>query len=226
VAEKTPAKTEDDILFKEIDDELRQDQAHKLWRAYGKYVIGATLALVIGVAGYQGWNKYQLSARLADSKKFAAATELVEAKKFDAAFKAFAALSDSGGQGYQLLARFNQARLLADKGEAGNAATAYRVLADDPGVAPLYRGLATVLGALQELNIAGTDWAALEKRLQPLIADSSPWRYSAREVSGLLAKRSGDIDKAKKLFSGLAGDRKAPRGIRNRAQEMVSILGK
>ncbi len=226
MAEKTPEKTEDDFLFEEIDDELRQDRAHKLWRAYGQYVVGAALALVIGVAGYQGWQKYQLSTRLADSRKFAAATGLAEAKKFDAAFKAFAELSDSGVKGYQLLARFNQARLLAETGEAGSAATAYNVLADDPDVSPLYRGLAVVLGALQELNVAGTDGAALEKRLEPLMADSSPWRFSARELAALLAKRSGDTAKAKKLFSGLADDRIAPQGIRNRAREMLSILGK
>jgi hypothetical protein len=226
IPEKTPKKTQDDILFDEIDDELRQDRAHKLWRAYGHYAVGAVLAIVISVAGYQGWQKYQLSSRLADGAKFAAAAGLADADKFDAAFKAFAELSDSGGEGYQLLARFNQARLLADRGEAGNAAIAYRVLADDPDVEPLYRGLAVVLGALQELNDAGTDWAALEKRLEPLMADSSPWRFSARELAGLLAKRSGDTTKAKKLFSGLAEDRIAPQGIRNRAREMLSILGK
>ncbi len=223
--EKTPEKTQDDILFEEIADELRQDRAHKLWRAYGHYVVGAALALVISVAGYKGWQTYQLSTRLADGGKFAAATELAETNKFDAAFKAFAELSDSGGEGYQILARFNQARLLAGTGEAGGAAIAYRVLADDPGVTPLYRGLAVVLGALQELNVAGTDWAALEKRLEPLMADTSPWRFSARELAGLLAKRSGDRAKAKKLFSGLVDDRMAPQGIRNRAREMLSILG-
>ena len=123
-------------------------------------------------------------------------------------------------------ARFNQARLLAEKGEAGTAATAYLGLADDPDVTPIYRGLAVVLGTLQELNVAGTDRAALEKRLEPLIADSSPWRFSARELTGLLAKQSGNMAKAKKLFSGLADDRMAPQGIRNRAREMLSILGK
>ncbi len=226
MAEKPPAKTEDDILFDEIDDELRQDNAHKLWQAYGHYVVVAAMALVIGVAGLKGWQAYQLSSRIADGGTFAAATELAEDKNFDAAFKAFAGLSDSGGKGYRLLARFTQARLLADQGEAGDAAIAYRVLADDPDVEPLYRGLAVVLGALQELNIAGTDGAALEKRLEPLMADSSPWRFSAGELTGLLAKRSGDTAKAKKLFAGLAADPRAPQGIRNRAREMLSILGK
>ena len=68
--------------------------------------------------------------------------------------------------------------------------------------------------------------AALEKRLEPLMAGTSPWRFSARELAGLLAKRSGDTAKAKKLFSGLADDRRGPQGIRNRAREMLSILGK
>ena len=45
-------RTDDAILFEEIDDELRQDQANKLWQAYGKYIVALCIAIILSVGGY------------------------------------------------------------------------------------------------------------------------------------------------------------------------------
>ena len=219
-------KTEDDILFQEIDDELRQDRAQQLWKAYGKYAITAVVVLVASVAGYQGWRNYDLSTRLAAGERFSAAMELAANEKIDEAFKAFADIATDGNKGYQLLARFSQARLLAQNGNSRDASLAYRVLADDVSIDTLYRELAVVLSAYEDLNTPGTDIAALKERLLPLMAKTNPWRFSAKEITGLLFRRSGDKTKARELFSALAEDRNTPQGVRTRALEMLSILGK
>jgi hypothetical protein len=44
-------------LFQEIDDELRQDKASKLWRIYGKYVITAAVIVIVLVAAYRFWEQ-------------------------------------------------------------------------------------------------------------------------------------------------------------------------
>ena len=36
-------------IFDEIDEELKKDRAQLLWAQYGKYVIGACLAVVLAV---------------------------------------------------------------------------------------------------------------------------------------------------------------------------------
>ena len=38
-------------LFREIEEELRQERFEKLWRSYGRYVIGAAVAVVVAVGG-------------------------------------------------------------------------------------------------------------------------------------------------------------------------------
>jgi hypothetical protein len=80
-----------------------------------------------------------------------------------------------------------------------------------------------VLGALHEIDTV--DREALVQRVAPLAADDNPWRYSAREILAVLARRGGDMGKARELYSGLANDVAAPSGIRSRAQEMLAILG-
>ncbi len=218
-------KTEDDLLFREIDEELRQDAFQKLWQAYGKYVFTGAVVLVLGVAGFKGWQSYDISAREALGARFQSAADLVTAGNTDEALKTFSEIANDGG-GYQMLARFNQARIYARQGDSAGAAAAYRALAGDGAIDSLYRDVAVILGAYQELNDPGADLPGLAKRLEALRAETSPWRYSAREISGLLARRSGNRAQAKELFQGLANDPRAPQGVRARAQEMLSIIGK
>ncbi|MCH7936133.1 MAG: tetratricopeptide repeat protein [Proteobacteria bacterium] len=218
-------KTEDDILFREIDEELRQDAFQRLWKAYGKYVFTGAVVLVLGVAGFKGWQSYDISAREALGARFQSAADLVTAGNTDEALKTFSEIANDGG-GYQMLARFNQARIYARQGDSAGAAAAYRALAGDGAIDSLYRDVAVILGAYQELNDPGADLPGLAKRLEALRAETSPWRYSAREISGLLARRSGNRAQAKELFQGLANDPRAPQGVRARAQEMLSIIGK
>ncbi len=223
---KKPEKTEEDLFIQEVDEDLRQDQAHQLWQNYGKYAVALAALLIVGVAGFKGWQSYDISNRQAATARFSQAMKIDPAKEPDAALKAFQDIAADGKAGYPLLARFQQAKLLAKAGNAQGAADAYRALSGDESIDKIYRNLATILGSLQELNIPGPDLGALEKRIQPLAADDSSWRFSAREISGIIANQTGDKDKARKLFSALAEDRTAPQGVRARAQEMLSILGK
>ena len=219
-------RTEDDILFEEIDDELRKDHANKLWQAYGQYVIALCVAIVVGVGGFKGWQHYDLTSRQAAGEQFAAAMTLAADNKTEDSFNALSDLAADGTEGYKVLARFSQARLMAQNNDSNGAAETYRSLAEDSSLDSLYRDMAVILGALDELNVPGTDWAGLEQRLAPLSADTSPWRFSAREISALIAQKTGANTKARDLFKGLSSDRNSPEGVRARAQEMLSILGK
>ena len=209
-----------DSLFREIEEDLRQEHWAKLWKRYGNYFVGAVLAVVLSVAGYQGWRAYDIATRQSDGERFAAALALAGDKQTQAAAEAFAGLAADATAGYALLARFQEAALLAERGEP---AAAYADLAQDPGVDAVYRDLAVILGAFHEMNGPGA--GDLSARLAPLTADGNPWRHSAKELTAVLAARAGDRTKARALFTALAADATAPQGIRARAGEMLAILG-
>ena len=105
---------------------------------------------------------------------------------------------------------------------ASAAAQAYQKISSDTDVDPLFRGLATVLSVLHDLDTG--DAGQLTVRLAPLLQTSSPWRHSAKELTALLAQKSGDIKRARALFRELTDDGSAPPGIRARAAEMSAIL--
>ena len=212
-------------IFREIEEELRQDKITEAWKAYGHYFIGVMVAIVIGVAGHQGWRSYDLSTRAEDGAKFAAASRLIETGP-EGAIAAFNELAESAGSGYSLLARFQAAGLSAKDGDASGAAAAYLALANDSSIEKTYQDLAIVLGALQELNFDSSGKGQLISKLSQVVAIDNPWRFTAREITALSTYQSGDIAKAKELFGALAADNLAPAGMRSRAEEMLAVTGK
>jgi hypothetical protein len=138
-----------------------------------------------------------------------------------AALAELQSLAEGAGDGYPLLARFQEAALLAGSGDQQAAITIYRELATEADD-PMYRDLAVVLGAQHQLASASSsvDRVELERTLQPITSDDNPWRYSAREIMGVLALQAGDNAKAAEIFSALANDLRAPQGMRARAAEL------
>ena len=213
----------DDPLLKEIDEELRQEKYLELWHKYGTFIIAGVVTLIATVGGYQAWHSYMEEARQTAGEQFERAIELVQSGKRNDAVSAFAKLAEEGPSGYALLAKFEQAAILGREGNAASAAAIYRTIANDDSYNETYRDLATLLGTLQEMN--SSDPVALIQRLAPLTAAGNPWRYTARELTGILAYRKGDIDQARSLFTALSNDNLAPPGVRERSAAMMGILG-
>lgn len=212
-------------IFREIDEELRHDRFDKLWRKYGRYLIGAAVAVVLAVAAVKGWQQYRTSERLADGARFAAAKANLRDGKTADAEALMAALARDSGTSYGTLARFHEAALKADAGDAATAVRIYDALAADSGIGDPLRELAVILSALHALDAPAADVAVLPGRLQPLIRAGGPWRHSALEILALLAQEAGDTDKAREHYRRIADDPEAPQNIRGRAAQMLAILG-
>ena len=216
------ADSTDDPLLREIDEELRQEKYLEIWRKYGAYIVAVVVIIVGTVAGYQGWRSYAASLNRGAGEQFNRALELAQSNQTDSAVQAFAKLAQEGPAGYALLARFEQASLQSRKGDKAGAALLYRAIADDRSIDAIYRDLSTLLAVHEEMDSA--DPTTLIQRLALLTGPSNPWRFSAREVTGMLAFRKGDRDQAQNLFSTLANDPAAPQGVRQRSAAMLGVL--
>lgn len=216
------AEPTQDGFFREIEEELREENLKKLWQTYGTSAIAAAVFLVMAVAGYQGWRHYDVTSRMDDGKRFAAANVLAKDGKTEDARQAFISLSQDGRAGYALLARFQEANLASRRGNLAEAAQAFGRISADTEVDPLYRDLATVLAIMHEMD--NGDPAALETRLAPLMANTNPWRHSARELTAVLALSTGNTGKARETLVLLTEDPRTPGGIRGRAGELLAAL--
>lgn len=206
-------------LFKEIDEELRQDKLTLLWKKYGNLFIAAIVAVILAVAGYEGWKAYDVSQRQEVSNQYAAALDLARQNNFDEAQAAFEKLASEQSGGYATLSRLQKAALLAQEGKTQEAADVYFLIAQNGEVEQVFRDMALILGALNGLD--SMDPADISRRLQPLIGGTNPWRHSAMELQAFAEAKAGNTDKALELMKSLTEDAGTPPGMRQRAGEFA-----
>ena len=220
MADKDPGQ---DSLFREINEELRQEQFSKLWAKYGNFAIALAVVAVAGVAGYQYWQSRDLAARADQSAQFTSALRATMENRSAEATQTFTKLAETGSDGYALISKFDLAAIKSRDGNKAEAAAAYLAIANNKDATPELRDLALLLSVLQEID--NGDPKALTDRMAPLVASANPWRFNAKEFTAYLAQRMGENERAGQLFRELADDATAPQGIRARAAEMSAVLG-
>ncbi len=212
-----------ELLIREVDEELKQEEFLKLWKRYGNIIIGGAVAIVLGVAGWQGWQGWQAKQREQAGMRFTTALQTLAQGKADDFTRELGGIAQDGTTGYKLLAALKLAQMKEEAGDSAAAILQYDAVAAQSGIPASYRDLARLKSAY--LKVATGDYASLEKAVGDLGAESNPWRHSAREILALAALKGGDTAKAKTLLAKVADDASAPQGLRARATEMLAALG-
>lgn len=209
----------DESLFREVDEEVRQEQFKKLWARYGNFVIGIGVLVILGVAGVEGWRYWQTKQSEAAGDSFFAAAELASAGKADEAVKQFETI---GQTGFADLAKLRAAAELAASGKAEEAVKLYDALAANAAVDQTLRDLARVRAAAVLSSTAS--FADIESRLKGFDTADNPWRHMAREIMASVQFRLKDYQGADKQVQAMLGDATTPPALRQRAQTMAQIL--
>ena len=211
-----------DTMAREIEEELRRERLLQLWDKYGTYVLGAAVAIVVGVLGYQYFESRRAAAAEAASIQYIVALRDFAYSKPAEAQKSLENLLVTAPSGYVALARL---RLAASEQSAGNlaeAVAAYDDVAKDSSVDSILADYARLQAAMLKLDTAS--FTDVKNRLTPLAGDRNPWRHSAREFLGMAAYKAGRQAEARNYFQRLVADRSTPPGIVERARIMISML--
>ncbi|BCH34221.1 membrane protein [Mesorhizobium sp. L-8-10] len=211
-----------DSFFREVNEEIRQDQAKALWDRYGAFVIGLAVAIVLGTAAFVGYEYWTGTQASRSGDEFAKALALANEGKDDDALAAFAALEKEGYGAYPVLARMRAATVLVDKGDTAGAVSAFDAIANDNSVMASLRDIARLRAGM--VLVDNGSYADVAKRVEQLATDANPFRHSARELLGLSAWKEGRAADALKLFEQIVADGEAPRGTRERAALLVELI--
>lgn len=213
-------------LIREINEELREDRMKAIWSRYRVLIIGAAVALVVGVAGFEGWKAYTSNQRDEASETLTSADALVETDALQAT-DIYRRLGESGPEGFATLARLRAAALLTDSGDHTAARAQYEQIRTQ-ATSPIYGDLAALLEAQSLLIDPATadpeSLDAAQALLTPLLTGANPWWHSARELEAVIALRNGDREKARETFASLMGSASTPAGVRMRATAMHAQL--
>ena len=212
----------DDSFFREVNEELRQDQAKALWDRYGPAFLGLAVLVVLATAGFVGWQYWTASKANRSGDDFAAALTLANSGKNDEALAALDQLEKDGYGAYPLLARMRAATALQAKGDAAGAVKEFDEVSNDSSIPDSLRDMARLRAAL--ILVDTGSYEDVSKRVEALTADTNTLRHSAREALALSAWKAGKAKDALALFEQIGGDEAAPRNVRQRAKLMSELI--
>lgn len=212
----------DDSLLREVEEEIRREKFAKLWDQYGLAAIGLAGLLVAGVLGFQWWQGKTLEKAQTYGAKYQSALTLAQQGKAAEAEKSFSEIAANGPKGYAVLARLKLAGAKVKAGKNAEAIKLYESIVNDGGADELLAGYARLQAASLRAGIA--DWTEMQNRLNDLTKASSPWRYSAKELLGIAARRAGKLAEARNYFGQLIADPLVPRSIQARVKILMALV--
>ena len=130
----------DDLIFREVDEDLRHEQLHAFWKRFGPYILGGAALIIVGVAGYKGWTAYSASQAASSGARYEEALRDVNGGKEGDALKALGELAQTGSGDYPDLARLTAAAAKSRTGDVDGALADYDALAAN-AADPLMRDL-------------------------------------------------------------------------------------
>jgi hypothetical protein len=212
----------DDSFFREVNEEMRQDQARALWDRYGPAALALAVLVVLGTAAFVAYEYWTETRANRSGDAFSQALVLANEGKNDEALGALDKLEVEGYGAYPLLARMRAATVLAAKGDFAGAVASFDAVAADTSIPSAIRDMANLRAAF--ILVDSGSYADVSARAEALTNDTNTLRHSAREALGLSAWKEGRSLDALKLFEQIASDDGAPRNARERATLLAELI--
>ncbi len=212
----------DESIFREVDEELRRERLREYWNKYGLYVVGTALAIVVCVGGYKLYQYWSAQRAASAGETYMRALTLDEEGKHDGAIRLYRQLAENGPKGYRILSRLRMASSEAADGKTDEAVRTLDALAAESSGDRLFEDFARIQAAM--LRVDKADYSEMQKRLGPMTAAGNSWRHSARELLGLSAYRTGNMEEAEKRYNEVLADQAVPQNLRRRAEMMLALI--
>lgn len=212
-----------EAFLREVDEELRKDQALHVWQNYGRWIIAAVAAGLIAFGGWLYWQSHSDGRRGEEGEKLKAAVKALSESKGQEAEAPLKELAGSSSSGFSAAARFAQADALLAKNDLKGGAAILAAIAADSGVPQEFRDLALIRQTAAEYDSLKPEQVVA--RLGSLAVKDSPWFGSAGEMVAIAQLRMGKRAEAGKLYGDISKTDGVPRAIRTRALQMAGVLG-
>lgn len=214
---------EDEILMREIDEAVRQDDTLQFFQKYGTALGSAVALILVGMFGYWWWDSTSEAALEAQSETVVSALDSVEAGDFPGADEKVADLVDDGSVGARTVSRFLQAGAALEQGENAKAVELYAAIAADTEAPQTLRDLALIREV--STNFDDRDPQDVITKLEALAVPGHAYFGSAGELVAIAHLEAGNREEAGALFSAISQDEEMPQTLRNRTRQMAGLLG-
>ena len=212
-----------DTFLREVDENLRRDQFQDFFKKNGTWIALAVVVFLGAVGGWIYWQEYQKKQSAEQSEKLHAILTDISTNRRQTVPQRLADLEKSHSDVVRASAALTGAALALEQNNRSAAIAKYRELANDRGLAQVYRDVATIRGTTLEFDTLKAE--EVVSRLEPLAKAGNPWFGSAGELTALAYLKQGKKAEAGKLFAAIAADQQVPSSIRARAVQIAGTLG-
>jgi hypothetical protein len=217
-----PGETSESFI-REVDENLRRDQAQKVFKRFGILIVGGALLLLAAVGGWLFWKNQQAEKAAVQSEQFTAILGDIGAGKTGADVdRRLDALATEGNGSLSGSARLTRAALALQKSDRATAIAQYRSVMEDDDVPQTVRDTATL--RLTQLEFDSLQPQQVIDRLAPLAVKESAWYGSAGELTALAMLKANRRSDAAAILNGVAASKDVPASLRARAEQLAAGL--
>ena len=204
-------------IFQEIDEDLRQDKAARLWKAYGKYLIALAIFIILAIASYRFIEHTNEKNREQTSELYELASEAGRTGDKKAAIELFSDERFDETMGYSIISKLKKAALAKSNNDLEGTEIVLKEIITNEEI-PLY------LRDLARLKLFASDSDNNISQLDALIEEAGPWKFLALELKGGIQLEGGNLKDARSIFKELTDDANTPNNLRRRASEILKAL--
>lgn len=212
-----------ETFAREVDENLRRDQARDFAQRYGRWIIAGIILFLAAIGGWLYWQHRQDLQAQRQSEELSQVYGDIARNQVQTVPQRLQALAQSDNDIVRASALLTQAALALEKNDRATALARFKQVSADESLPQPHRDLATIRATTLEFDALKPE--EIIARLQPLAQSGQPWFGSAGELTAMAYLRQNQPAQAGKLFAAIAADPQVPATIRSRAVQIAGTLG-
>lgn len=212
-------------IFDEIADDIKQDNFRKIFDKYGTHLVSFLILIIVSTAGGVWYKNHSNNKMIQSADEYFAIKNISGANAEEKQIEALLGLSKDATESISAIAKIDVAKKYEAKKEVEKALALYSEVAKESSIKAFADFAYLRKIALQRKNNAAeAEISEINKKLEELSEPGRTWRFSAMEISALMALESNEAEKAKEILQKLQSDIATPRSIKNRAKILLSRI--
>lgn len=212
----------DDILFQEINEELKQEKMRNFWKKYGILATVVVIAALTFAVSFESIKAWQNKKAQTWSDAYAYAYNLQIQGKYDESIAVFKDIEQQNGGIYRDIAQMQIANVLLEQAKNDEALTVLTALVNNPDANASIQNMAIFKLASYKLDNAPRE--EIEALLNRLIIDNGSWVNVAKEMKAMLEIREGNLSQALEIYNDILNNNELSDTLKSRVQDMISVL--
>ena len=212
----------DDILFQEINEELKNEKMLKFWKKYGVIAMVIVIVALTCAVSYESLVAWHNKKAQAWANTYSQAYNLQIQGDYDGSLAIFKDMAEKNDGIYRDLAKMQTVNILLAQNKIDDACKALQDYINDEDANQSLREMAIIKLVSYKLENAPAE--EINALLEPVLAANGKFVNTAKEMKAMLAIREGNTAQAQEIYAEILNSQNLPETLKIRTQNMLAAL--